>query len=162
MYTIIAAIGKNRELGRDNKLLWSLKGDLKFFKEKTTNHTIIMGRKTFESLGRVLPNRKHIILCNDMNLIINDENVLVLDDISELDNYINSNDENFVIGGGTIYKLLMPYVSKLYVTHIDEDFEGDVYFPEIDLNIWKKISEEDGVTNEENPYSYKYVSYIRK
>ena len=162
MLSIIVAVAKNNVIGKDNKLLWHLSEDLKRFKRLTMNKNIIMGRKTFESLGRVLPNRKHIILCNDMNLIINDENVLVLDDISKLDNYINSKDENFVIGGATIYKLLMPYVRKLYVTHIDEDFEGDVYFPEIDLNIWKKISEEDGVTNEENPYSYKYVTYIRK
>lgn len=162
MLSIIVAVAKNNVIGKDNKLLWHLSEDLKRFKRLTMNKNIIMGRKTFESLGRVLPNRKHIILCNDMNLIINDENVLVLDNISKLDNYINSNDENFVIGGGTIYKLLMPFVSKLYVTHIDEAFEGDVYFPEIDLKIWKKISEEDGVTNEENPYSYKYVTYIRK
>lgn len=162
MLSIIVAVAKNNVIGKDNKLLWHLSEDLKRFKRLTMNKNIIMGRKTFESLGRVLPNRKHIILCNDMNLIINDENVLVLDNISKLDYYINSNDENFVIGGGTIYKLLMPFVSKLYVTHIDEVFEGDVYFPEIDLKIWKKISEEDGVTNEENPYSYKYVTYIRK
>lgn len=162
MLSIIVAVAKNNVIGKDNKLLWHLSEDLKRFKRLTMNKNIIMGRKTFESLGRVLPNRKHIILCNDMNLIINDENVLVLDNISKLDYYINSNEENFVIGGGTIYKLLMPFVSKLYVTHIDEAFEGDVYFPEIDLKIWKKISEEDGVTNEENPYSYKYVTYIRK
>ena len=162
MLSIIVAVAKNNVIGEDNKLLWHLPEDLKRFKRLTMNKNIIMGRKTFESLGRVLPNRKHIVLCNDMNLIIDDENVLVLDDISKLDNYINSKDENFVIGGATIYKLLMPYVSKLYLTHIDEYFEGDVYFPEIDLNIWKKISEEDGITNEENPYSYKYVTYIRK
>ncbi len=162
MLSIIVAVAKNNAIGKDNKLLWHLPEDLKRFKKLTMNKNIIMGRKTFESLGRVLPNRKHIVLCNDMNLNIDDENVLVLDDISKLDNYINSKEENFVIGGATIYKLLMPYVSKLYVTHIDENFDGDVYFPEIDLNIWKKICEEDGVTNEENPYSYKYVSYIRK
>ena len=162
MLSIIVAVAKNNAIGKDNKLLWHLPEDLKRFKKLTMNKNIIMGRKTFESLGRVLPNRKHIILCNDMNLIINDENVLVLDDISKLDNYINSKDENFVIGGATIYKLLMPYVSKLYITHIDENFDGDVYFPEIDSNIWKKICEEDGVTNAENPYSYKYVTYIRK
>ena len=162
MLSIIVAVAKNNAIGKDNKLLWHLPEDLKRFKRLTMNKNIIMGRKTFESLGRVLPNRKHIILCNDMNLNIDDENVSVLDDISKLDNYINSKEENFVIGGGTIYKLLMPYVSKLYITHIDENFDGDVYFPEIDLNIWKKISEEDGVTNEENPYSYKYVTYIRK
>lgn len=162
MLSIIVAVAKNNAIGKDNKLLWHLPEDLKRFKKLTMNKNIIMGRRTFESLGRVLPNRKHIILCNDMNLNIDDENVSVLDDISKLDNYINSKEENFVIGGGTIYKLLMPYVSKLYITHIDENFDGDVYFPKIDLNIWKKISEEDGVTNEENPYSYKYVTYIRK
>lgn len=162
MLSIIVAVAKNNAIGKDNKLLWHLPEDLKRFKRLTMNKNIIMGKKTFESLGRVLPNRKHIILCNDKNLIIDDENVLVLDNVSKLDSYINTKEENFVIGGGTIYKLLMPYVSKLYVTHIDEDFEGDVYFPEIDFNIWEKISEENGITNEENPYSYKYVTYIRK
>ena len=162
MLSIIVAIAENNVIGKDNQLIWHLPEDLKRFKEITSGHKIIMGRKTFESLGRVLPNRKHIILCNDMEMNIDDDRVVVLEDISMLNDYINSDEENFVIGGATIYKLLMPMCNKLYVTHIDEEFEGDVYFPEIDLNIWKEENIEDGITNEDNPYSYKYVTYIRK
>ena len=162
MLSIIVAVAKNNVIGKDNKLIWHLPEDLKRFKNITTGKNIIMGRKTFESLGRVLPNRKHIILCNDMELNIENENVVVLEDISMLDEYINSVEENFVIGGATIYKLLMPYCNKLYITHIDEEFEGDVYFPEIDENIWEVVEEEKGLKNEANPFDYKYVTYVRK
>ena len=162
MLSIIVAVAKNNVIGKDNKLIWHLPEDLKRFKQITTGKNIIMGRKTFESLGRVLPNRKHIILCNDMEMDIDNENVEILDDISKLDKYINSGEENFVIGGATIYKLLMPYVNKLYITKINHDFEGDVYFPEIKETEWKEISKEKGLKNDENPYDYEYITYVRK
>ena len=161
MLSIIVAIAKNNVIGKDNKLIWHLPEDLKRFKKLTTNHTIIMGRKTFESLGRILPNRKHIILCNDMELNIDDENVEVLEDISMLKKYIDSEEENFVIGGATIYKLLMPYAKKLYITKINEEFKGDVYFPEINEE-WIEIKREKGLKNEENPFEYEYIYYERK
>ena len=103
MLSTIVAIANNNVIGKDNKLIWHLPEDLKRFKQITTGKNIIMGRKTFESLGRVLPNRKHIILCNDMEMDIDNENVEILDDISKLDKYINSDEENFLIGGATIY-----------------------------------------------------------
>ncbi|HJJ04185.1 MAG TPA: dihydrofolate reductase [Clostridiaceae bacterium] len=162
MLSTIVAIANNNVIGKDNKLIWHLPEDLKRFKQITTGKNIIMGRKTFESLGRVLPNRKHIILCNDMEMDIDNENVEILDDISKLDKYINSGEENFVIGGATIYKLLMPYVNKLYITKINHDFEGDVYFPEIKETEWKEISKEKGLKNDENPYDYEYITYVRK
>ncbi|CDD28343.1 MAG: dihydrofolate reductase [Clostridia bacterium] len=162
MLSTIVAIANNNVIGKDNKLIWHLPEDLKRFKQITTGKNIIMGRKTFESLGRVLPNRKHIILCNDMEMDIDNENVEILDDISKLDKYINSDEENFVIGGATIYKLLMPYVNKLYITKINQDFEGDVYFPEIKEAEWKEISKEKGLKNDENPYDYEYITYVRK
>lgn len=162
MLSTIVAIANNNVIGKDNKLIWHLPEDLKRFKQITTGKNIIMGRKTFESLGRVLPNRKHIILCNDMEMNIDNENVEILDDISKLDKYINSEEENFVIGGATIYKLLMPYVNKLYITKINKDFEGDVYFPEIKDTEWKEILREKGLKNEENPYDYEYITYVRK
>ena len=161
MLSIIVAVAKNNVIGKDNKLIWHLPEDLKRFKRLTSNHTIIMGRRTFESLGRVLPNRKHVILCNDQELNIDDENVEVLEDISMLDSYINSDEENFVIGGATIYRLLLPYAKKLYITHINEEFDGDVYFPEISDDIWKVESTEKGLKNED-PFDYEYVTYIRK
>ena len=162
MLSTIVAIANNNVIGKDNKLIWHLPEDLKRFKQITTGKNIIMGRKTFESLGRVFPNRKHIILCNDMEMDIDNENVEILDDISKLDKYINSGEENFVIGGATIYKLLMPYVNKLYITKINHDFEGDVYFPEIKETEWKEISKEKGLKNDENPYDYEYITYVRK
>ena len=121
-----------------------------------------MGRKTFESLGRVLPNRKHIVLCNDVNLNIENENVEVLSDISMLEKYINSAEENFVIGGATIYKLLLPKASKLYITKINQNFEGDAFFPEINQEEWEIESKEIGIKDEENPYDYEYINYVRK
>ena len=112
--------------------------------------------------GRVLPNRKHIVLCNDANLDIDNENVEVLDNVNKLEKYENSDEENFVIGGASIYKLLLPKADKLYVTEINEEFEGDVYFPEIDKNVWKEVEREKGLKKEKNPYDYDYVTYVRK
>ena len=162
MLSLIVAKAKNNTIGKDNHLLWHIPDDLKRFKERTTGHTIIMGRKTFESLGRVLPNRKHIILCNDAQMNIDNENVEILSDISLLDKYKNSEEENFIIGGATIYKLLMPYANKMYITKINQDFEGDVYFPEIKDEEWKKVKIEKGLKNEENPFDYEYIDYVRK
>jgi len=161
MLSIIVAIANENVIGKDNQLIWHLPEDLKRFKEITSGHKIIMGRKTFESLGRVLPNRKHIILCNDMEMNIENENVEVLDDISKLDKYINSDEECFVIGGATIYKLLMPYANKMYITKINQSFEGDVWFPEIKEDMWKEIYKEKGIKNEANPYDYEYITYVK-
>ena len=162
MLSIIVAKAKNNVIGKDNQLIWHLPEDLKRFKRLTTGHTIIMGRKTFESLGRVLPNRHHVILCNDAQMEIDDENVEILDDISKLDKYINDSEEHFVIGGATMYRLLMPYCTKMYITEINQEFEGDVSFPEIDMNNWKITEREQGLKNEKNPYDYEYVTYERK
>ena len=161
MLSIIVAKAKNNVIGKDNKLIWHIPDDLKRFKKLTTGHNIIMGRKTFESLGRVLPNRHHIVLCNDKRMKINDENVEVVNDISKLQKYIDSDEENFVIGGATIYKLLIQKCSKLYITQIYETFDGDVYFPEIDENDWKIIEREEG-KKDNNSFRYEYITYSRK
>ena len=162
MLSIIVAKASNNVIGKDNSLIWHIPEDLKRFKALTTGHTIIMGRKTFESLGRVLPNRKHVILCNDMKMDINDDNVEILEDISMLDKYINSEEENFIIGGATIYRLLMPYANKMYITEIEQKFEGDVSFPEINREEWNIVEVEKGLKDEKNPYDYNYVTYLRK
>lgn len=161
MLSIIVAVAKNNVIGKDNKLIWHIPEDLKRFKKLTTGHNIIMGRKTFESLGRVLPNRKHIVLCNDAELNIDNENVEVLDNIEKLKKYEESEEENFVIGGASIYKLLLPKVAKLYITKINQVFEGDVYFPEINEQEWKIVDREKGLKDEKNPYDYEYVTYVR-
>lgn len=162
MLSIIVAVAENNVIGKDNKLIWHLPADLKRFKEITTGHTIIMGRKTFESLGRVLPNRKHVILCNDMEMNVEDENVEILEDISMLDKYIKDTEEHFIIGGATIYKLLMPKANKIYLTLIHEKFDGDVYFPEISDEEWKIVDRTAGITDEKNPYNYEFITYVRK
>lgn len=162
MLSIIVAKASNNVIGKNNTLIWHLPEDLKRFKELTTGHTIIMGRRTFESLGRILPNRKHVILCNDMKMDVEDERIEILDDISKLDKYINSDEENFVIGGATIYRLLMPYANKMYITEIDEEFEGDVSFPEINKEEWNIVEVKKGLKDEKNPYDYSYVTYVRK
>ena len=162
MLSIIVAKASNNVIGKNNSLIWHLPEDLKRFKELTTGHTIIMGRRTFESLGRVLPNRKHVILCNDMQMDVEDERIEILEDISMLDKYINSEEENFVIGGATIYRLLMPYASKMYITEIDQEFDGDVSFPEINKEEWDIVEVKKGLKDEKNPFDYNYVTYVRK
>lgn len=159
MLSIIVAKAKNNIIGKENKLIWKLPADLKHFKEITTGHTIIMGRKTFNSLGRVLPNRKHIVFSQNPDFKVNDENVQVVHSMLEIQEYIENNEENFVIGGAMIYNLLMPYVTKMYVTQINEEFEGDTFFPKIDTEVWKEISREKGQKDEKNTLDYEFVTY---
>ncbi len=159
MLSIIVAKAKNNIIGKENKIVWNLPADLKHFKELTTGHTIIMGRKTFESLGRVLPNRKHIVFSQNPDFKVEDENVSVVHSMLEIQEYIENEQENFVIGGAMIYNLLMPHVSKMYVTEIDEEFEGDSFFPKINTEIWKETSREKGPKDEINNLDYDYVIY---
>ena len=162
MLSIIVAKAKNNIIGKDNKLLWNLPEDLKRFKKLTTGHVIIMGRKTFESIGRVLPNRKHIIFSQNKGLKYEDENVEVVHSMLEIKEYIDNDEENFVIGGAMIYNLLMPYVNKMYITQIDKDFEGDAFFPKIDEEKWKIVEEENDLINEESNLNFSYITYERK
>lgn len=162
MLSIVVAKGRNNIIGNENKLIWSLPADMKRFKEITTNHVIIMGRKTFESLGRVLPNRKHIVFTQNPEFTVKDENVQVVHSMLEIKEYIDDKKENFVIGGAMIYSLLMPHVTKMYVTEINQDFEGDTFFPKINLDIWKETSREKGVQDEQNKFDYDFVTYERK
>ncbi len=159
MLSIVVAKAKNNIIGKDNKLLWHLSDDLKRFKALTEGHTIIMGRKTFESLGRVLPNRKHIVFSNNPDFKVNDENVEVVHSLLQIQEYIESEEEAFVIGGAMMYNFLMPYVSKMYVTEIEKEFEGDAFFPRIDDKKWKEISREKGPEDGENNFEYNYVVY---
>ena len=161
MLSIIVAKAKNNIIGKNNKLLWSLPEDLKRFKKLTTGHTIIMGRKTFDSLGRVLPNRKHIVFTQNPDFKVEDENVEIVHSMLEIKQYIDDENENFVIGGAMIYSLLLPYTKKMYVTEINQDFEGDAFFPKINLEDWKIIEKEKGIKNEKNNLEYEYVTYER-
>ena len=162
MLSIIVAKAKNNTIGKDNKLLWNIPDDLKRFKELTTNHNIIMGRKTFESIGRILPNRKHIVFSQNPDFKVNNENVEIVHSMLQIQQYIEDENENFVIGGAMIYNLLMPYVTKMYVTEIEKDFEGDTFFPRINSDIWEEISREEGPEDSKNNFKYEYVTYKRK
>ena len=162
MLSIIVAKAKNNVIGKNNELIWNLPEDLKRFKQLTTGHTIIMGRKTFESLGRVLPNRKHIIFSQNPDFKVDDPNVEIVHSMLQIQEYIENDEENFVIGGAMIYNLLMPYVTKLYVTQIDKEFEGDAFFPKIDEEKWKEIERIPGIKDEENSLDYEFITYEKK
>lgn len=162
MLSIIVAISENNVIGKDNKLLWHLSEDLKRFKQLTTGHTIIMGRKTFESLGRVLPDRKHIVLTRDMSYNIDSDWVKVVHGIDELEEYINDEEEHFVIGGALIYSQLISKANKMYITKIHKKYEGDAYFPRINEDEWKIVEEIPGEKDEENDFEYEFLTYVRK
>ena len=159
MLSIIVAKAKNNIIGKNNELVWHLPEDLKHFKELTTGHTIIMGRKTYESLGKPLPNRKHIIFSQNPDFKVHEENVQVVHSLLEIQDLIEGKEEAFVIGGAMIYNFLMPYVKKIYVTEIKQEFDGDAFFPIIDSEEWKETSRTTGIKNEENNLDYDFVTY---
>ena len=161
MLSFIAAMDRNNVIGYQKGMPWYLPNDFKFFKETTTGHTMIMGRKTFESIGRVLPNRKHVILTSKNNGF--PEEVEIIHDVQTIiDRYKYINEEVFVIGGGHLFKELMDKADKLYVTRIDETFQGDVYFPEIRPEEWKETKCAKGLKDEKNPYDYYFLEFERK
>ena len=160
MISFIVAMDKNNVIGKDNQLPWHLPQDLRFFKKVTMGHPIVMGRKTHESIGRALPGRENIILTRDQHYIA--EGCTVIHSIEELERIAEQkNDELFVIGGAEIFKELMSKVKKLYITYIDEEFEGDTFFPEINENEWKLIEKEKGPKDDKNIYDYYFMIYER-
>ncbi|NFH70294.1 dihydrofolate reductase [Clostridium botulinum] len=162
MLSIIVAIAKNNVIGNDNKLIWHISEDLKRFKEITSGKTIVMGRKTFESLPGVLPNRKHIILTRDKNFKVNSECVEIIYDFDELvSKYKNSDTEIFIIGGGEIYKQLLPHTNKLYLTKINKDFDGDTYFPQINYDDFKVDYKSDIIIDEKSKLEYNFINLSR-
>ena len=152
--TIIAAIGKNNELGKNNDLIWSLPNDLKFFKEKTTGHTIAMGKNTFYSLGRVLPNRKHVVFAEEG--IKFPSEVTVFHSLEDFLNNYKSDDEIFIIGGASIYSQFINHVNKMYLTEVDDEADADVYFPKFNKDEWKKTII---YSNSDNGINYTHVLY---
>jgi dihydrofolate reductase len=153
---MIVAKSKNGIIGDSNKLLWNLPNDLANFKRLTTGHPIIMGRKTFESIGRVLPGRRNIIISRDTDLEIPEAEVV--NSISEA--LLLTNNDCFVIGGGEIYKQTLDVAEKIYLTEVDGDFYGDTFFPEIDPS-WVKTSQRDFTADDKNKYNYSFITYER-
>ena len=158
--TIIAAIANNNALGKDNQLIWHLSADLKRFKKLTTGHHIIMGRKTFESIGKPLPNRTTIIITRNKNY--KQEGCLVANSLEKAIKMVKNDNTPFIIGGAQIYKEAIKIVDKLDITFVHHDFEADVFFPKIDLKIWKEISRESFKEDEKNKFDYSFVSFERK
>ncbi|TCI90194.1 dihydrofolate reductase [Tenacibaculum sp. M341] len=159
MITIIAAIGQNNELGKNNDLIWHLPADLKRFKKVTSGHHIIMGRNTFESIGKPLPNRTTVIITRNDNYF--KEGCLIANSIEQALELAKGDDEIYIIGGAQIYQqaIASDLVDKLDITIVHESFEADVFFPEIDKTIWKETSREDFKADEKNKFDYSFVSY---
>ncbi len=160
MNTIIAAVAKNNALGKDNKLIWHLPADLIRFKKITSGHHIIMGRKTFESLGKPLPNRTTIIITRNKNYKA--EGSIVVNSLDEALQIAKIDENPFILGGAEIYKQAIKIADVLDLTIVHQDFEADVFFPEIDKNIWKETSRQDFKASEKNKYDYSFVTYNRK
>lgn len=136
--SIIVAIASNGAIGKNNELLWHLKADLKHFKAITTGHTIIMGRKTFESIGRPLPKRRNIVISSQDTFAF--EGIEVFHSLEEALEAVKTEEEVFIIGGGQIYSQAMPLASKLYLTVVEREYDGDTFFTEIDYSQWKELS----------------------
>lgn len=162
MLSIIVATASNNVIGGDNKLLWHISEDLKRFKEITSNHTIIMGRKTFESLPGILPNRKHVVITRDTSFNVESEMVDIchsLDDV--ISKYENSNEEAFIIGGGEIYEHTLPFAKKLYLTQVKKSFEGDTKFPTINKTEWKINFHSEEKLDCKSGLNFKFIDLIR-
>ncbi|EOT29652.1 dihydrofolate reductase [Enterococcus saccharolyticus] len=162
MLVALWAQDKNGLIGKDNQLPWHLPADLKFFKETTIGKTIVMGRKTFEGMGkRVLPNRQTIVLTRDENY--QSDGVLVMHTVEEVLDYANKvNHPVYIIGGALIFKDYLPYCDELLCTLIDEEFDGDIYMPTIDWSQWQLVQTTEGIVDEKNRYAHRYQTFARK
>jgi dihydrofolate reductase len=158
----IAAVAKNRVIGKENDIPWYLPEDLKYFKRTTLNHHVIMGRKSYESVGRPLPKRTNIVVTRDPYFI--STGIIVTHSIPEALSiaYKNGEKEVFILGGGNIYAQSIDLWDKLYLTEVDASPEGDVYFPEVDFSQWKLISSDKHLPDEKNPFAYVFQVYERK
>ena len=160
MIVIIAAVAENNALGKNNDLLWHLPNDFKRFKEITTGHHIIMGRKTFESFPKPLPNRTHIIISRQKDFL--KQGCIVVDTIEKAIEACPKNEDIFIIGGGEIYKQAIPLADQLDITRVHQSFEADVYFPEIDSKIWELTSESFQPKDEKHLFDYTFQTFVRR
>ena len=158
--TIIAAVSINNVIGNNNKLIWKLSNDLKRFKNLTTNHSVIMGRKTFETLPNPLPDRDNIVITRDTNY--SKPNIQVCSSIEDAINLTKTDTQPFIIGGGEIYSQTINIVDKIELTRVHEEFDGDAYFPEIPLDIFELINEENYNSDLENEFDYSYLTYKKR
>jgi dihydrofolate reductase len=156
MIKIIVATSRNKVIGDSNNLIWYLPADLKRFKEITTGNTIVMGRKTYESIGKPLPNRRNIVITRDVNYEV--DGCEIVNSLEEA--LMISNQNCFIIGGGEIYKQSMGIADQIYLTLVHEDFEGDTTFPEIGSE-WKMVTSQDFEPDEKNKHKYSFIEYMK-
>lgn len=158
--SLIAAMANNRIIGKDNDMPWHLPADLKHFKKITLGKPVLMGRKTYESIGRPLPGRRNIVLSRNADLHI--EGVEVVDSIDKINSLLTGVDELMVIGGGHIYNAFLAKADILYLTHIDLDVEGDTQFPDYEgVANWRVVEQQVCEPDDNNPYSYRFVKYSK-
>ncbi|WP_106917402.1 dihydrofolate reductase [Chryseobacterium aurantiacum] len=158
MTTIVVAMGEKNEIGFENQLLWHLPKDLKHFKDLTSGHPIIMGRKTYESIGKPLPNRTNIVVSRKKDWF--EEGILIVGSLKEAMKFAKKIDEEvFVIGGGNIYEQTMEMVDKLEVTLVKADLKADTFFPKINEKIWKKTNEVCHEKDEKNGYDFCFQTF---
>lgn len=160
MITIVAAAAENNALGKDNDLIWRLPDDFKRFKALTSYHHIIMGRKTFESFPKPLPNRKHVVITRQENY--KNEAIEVVHSLEEAIQFSSTEDQVFIIGGGEIYKQALPFANKIELTRVHGEFEADAFFPEIDEGKWDLVNSEFHDKDEKHKYSFSYLTYTKK
>lgn len=160
MIIMIAAVAENNALGKDNELVWHLPNDFKRFKSLTTNHHIIMGRKTFESFPKPLPNRVHIVITRQKDY--HPESCIVVDSIEKAIAACPENEDSYIIGGGEIYNLALPYTDIIEITKVHHTFEADAFFPKINKSEWQLVESEENFKDDKHLFDYTYETYIRK
>ncbi|AXB56324.1 dihydrofolate reductase [Flavobacterium fluviale] len=160
MIIMIAAAAENNALGKNNELVWHLPNDFKRFKSLTTGHHIIMGRKTFESFPKPLPNRVHVVITRQENY--KPEGCIVVDSIEKAIAVCPENEDSYIIGGGEIYNLALPFTDIIELTKVHHTFEADTFFPKINKNEWVLVESEENQKDEKHLYDYTYETYIRK
>ena len=160
MIIMIAAVSENYALGKDNALLWHLPDDFKRFRQLTTDHHIIMGRKTFESFPKPLPNRTHIIITRQKNYSA-PEGCIVVESLSAAMTVLPKNEDAFVIGGGEIYKQALPYTDKIELTKVHGRFEADTFFPELNASEWQLVEKEFHPKDEKHQFDFTYETYLK-
>lgn len=160
MIIMIAAAAENNALGKNNELVWHLPNDFKRFKSLTTGHHIIMGRKTFESFPKPLPDRVHVVITRQENY--QPEGCIVVDSIEKAIAVCPENDDSYVIGGGEIYNLALPFTDIIELTRVHYTFEADAFFPKISSSEWLLVESEENHKDEKHLYDYTYETYIRK
>lgn len=157
---LVVAISENNAIGKDNELLWHLPADLKHFKNTTSGHTIIMGRKTYDSIGKPLPNRRNIVITRQKDLQI--EGIEVVNSLEEAISLCENEDKVFIIGGAEIYKQALPLVHKIELTRVHQEFEANAFFPELDGETWKETWKEDHLPDEKNKFAYTFSTLERR